>query len=348
MGEQLKQELHNKLSNDEDEPSVQDKGGNIDAAAEEDAVCLSLTESVYCEVLFAWVNYKYGRIFKSMTALVLCLIIQTCMACVMLPAFVQDDIKSKVQSENYDGQNRFKVWASDPDAGAEETENKTWAQWVCLGDDWSWPAKEVETAETYTKTFLGTNYGMFFGTLAILLWFGFITKELQGIWSYALFTSLPCDDLCTWLRQGRADPGRDTANAKLGIVLKLNAVVVVIARLVICFHLGYYGMRFLSYTTDLKDFVLNSVALGFIYEIDEIFFSISVTSRTKVAFQGVKPFTPVGNTQAMRLAMLTDFVENTLWLTMLGLTIPCIIFVLVPFSSMYKNEMYQVICPPDA
>merc|ERR1712113_1151936 len=103
-------------------------------------------------------------------------------------------------------------------------------------------------------------------------------------------------------------------------------------------------MRFLSYTTDLKDFVLNSVALGFIYDIDEMFYSISVPSRTQAAFNRLKPFKPDVATLASKLSEWTPFVEGMLWIVMLCLAIVSVLWVLSPFSSMYKTQMYEVLC----
>merc|ERR1712196_752004 len=66
-----------------------------------------------------------------------------------------------------------------------------------------------------------------------------------------------------------------------------RAIVVCLAaaRLVIALSIAYQGAWFLLYSENLKDIVLNSLALGFIYDIDENLFAafVPLTRQKDVA-----------------------------------------------------------------
>ena len=51
-------------------------------------------------------------------------------------------------------------------------------------------------------------------------------------------------------------------NLRTEYVGEVLVLALAVARVVVNTLLAYYGVRFLSYTMDLKDFILNSLALG--------------------------------------------------------------------------------------
>jgi hypothetical protein len=302
-----------------------------------------LGESVYCEVLFAWANYSCYGIFNSIVTLIVCIAVQLFLACIMLPSVVSNDVGNNVNS---DLGNLYDVWGLDNvGGGGQEQHNSTWSFWACHGMDWTWQQEHLEDAGTYAETLYSTPKGFWFGAIALLLWYGVITKELFGNWRYILPAVLSYEELNDWLRLDRYT---DAAQIRrMGIVIKLIVVLVAMVRVVICAYIAYYGMLFLVYTKSLTDFIMNSIALGFIYDIDEMFFETFVPYRKKMAFSQLEPFALTDKTFAKKLSSFDTYIDNVSLPFTLAATVLAALLVLKPFSTMYVRDMYHKICPPE-
>eukprot|EP00429_Kryptoperidinium_foliaceum_P044903 CAMPEP_0176128126 /NCGR_PEP_ID=MMETSP0120_2-20121206/64734_1 /TAXON_ID=160619 /ORGANISM="Kryptoperidinium foliaceum, Strain CCMP 1326" /LENGTH=183 /DNA_ID=CAMNT_0017463201 /DNA_START=15 /DNA_END=563 /DNA_ORIENTATION=- len=134
---------------------------------------------------------------------------------------------------------------------------------ICNGLTWSWEADMAGDMSNYANySWLSASSipdGRFFGYVAITLWVGYVFQELRSIFSYLCLLSLgaPPDDGPTFVYDHCSGSGRLT-----GLTRGMRAAVLGVAsvRLILCLSLGVFGIRFLAYTTNLSDFILNSVA----------------------------------------------------------------------------------------
>lgn len=149
--------------------------------------------------------------------------------------------------------------------------------------------------------------GYLFGGIALLLWMGYQVMELKSIMNYLQLLFLPSGadpasagnsrNACWPKENAKAEGKHYTYNREegsghlvsLNLPGKIVVVFVTIARLFICYKLTIYGAQFLCYTSSLKDFLLNSVALVFVYDIDELFFTVFLSSRKQRRIATLEP-----------------------------------------------------------
>lgn len=159
--------------------------------------------------------------------------------------------------------------------GAKE-DNK---QLHCAGEEWSWYDEQLGDMGDYAQEVLWTTKGQLFGGMALALWMLLIIKEFRKTSKYFLLTRL-----------GEYDPSirngfwydTKTGTWKLDSLGMFARVVIVVAgcwRIFINGYLGYEGAFFLMNTTSLVDFILNSLALGFVQELDEMVFEVALSDK---------------------------------------------------------------------
>ncbi|CAK0902444.1 unnamed protein product [Prorocentrum cordatum] len=68
-------------------------------------------------------------------------------------------------------------------------------------------------------------------------------------------------------------------------------LLVVVPRLAIAFFLLNAGLLFLCHTVNLQQLLFNSLALGFVLDIDEMIYPIFVPSRVQRVASRMRPFT---------------------------------------------------------
>mmetsp|Transcript_74896 Transcript_74896/g.216535 ORF Transcript_74896/g.216535 Transcript_74896/m.216535 type:complete len:198 (-) Transcript_74896:300-893(-) len=158
---------------------------------------------------------------------------------------------------------------------------------------------------------------------------------------------LAVDWLCVPGIQGKPDYVYDTGagiGTLHGLSLVVRGVIVIIAacRLALTCALAYFGMLYLSYTTNLADFILNCVALLFIQDIDELFFRLLLSSdKQKVIRTLDAPTVNVPKVEALQ--RLSPFFELGLVVTMLA-TVAIFSKVLEDYSEAYINSAYGEVC----
>jgi len=130
--------------------------------------------------------------------------------------------------------------------------------------------------------------------LVLLVWLMTVIVEITSIIRFASsLISLPRAQ-ATRLSQTRANTLRMDGISITRLVVMLFAVV--LPRLVVAFALLFAGCEFLLATTTLQDLVLNAVALGFIFDLDELFFGLlPARCQAMVKFSeqlSIKSFSP--------------------------------------------------------
>lgn len=198
----------------------------------------------------------------------------------LISEFAVDNLKPLVDG---DAGNELEFWRDGDGSGngaidSHTEEHRAWASWACEGMDWSFFASALDDYGTYTTPFASTpiSKGRLFGIVALVLWSALIIKEFTMIVRFACLLLLPTcgggQSACV------VRDGRPTIEA-LPCWVKLAAGCMVVVRLAIIMVLGINGLKFLAYTENLKDFVLNSLALGFIFDLDEMVFATFVSPK---------------------------------------------------------------------
>merc|ERR1719440_330110 len=174
---------------------------------------------------------------------------------------------------------------------------------ACSHEQWTWEENMVDEMEKYTTKWLGVQQGLLFGAIALFLWCTAVAKEIRLVIDFAMF-ALPIT--CNVKNKKSVEvlaaadpdtkapvPGRDPATGAIvpPVVVegeqlpatehetfhmcKYKVIIVAIAllRLAVALLVGWYGSVFLCHTDNLKDFVLNTLALAFVYEIDDLVFN---------------------------------------------------------------------------
>merc|ERR1711907_542590 len=100
-----------------------------------------------------------------------------------------------------------------------------------------------------------------------------VVQEFRLIFDYAMLLGLPTSPASRCYVKGKL--------VALPAWVKGAVAVVVLVRLFINVTLGRHGAIFLCYTMNLQDFIMNSLALGFIYTLDEMVYDIFIHKRKK-------------------------------------------------------------------
>lgn len=111
-------------------------------------------------------------------------------------------------------------------------------------------------------------------------------------------------------------------------------------RILVILSLGYYGLVFLVYTDNLKDFILNSVALGFVLDIPDIVFSAFASLKVK---QNVKD----QSNRAAREVIVSGYVSAGSGLIAVFFAFIAVAWAaheLVKFSWMLDKSVLQELC----
>lgn len=284
---------------------------------DEDDSLITIPESIYCDVV---ITVARGHIPEVVTSLVLtvgCILLQICLAQTMAGQLAGDGAQlfgmvnlSDVPTEisRFDGNSLFDIWSSSSTKGdtCDMGVKKKW--WACNEFSWSYEAEAAGDMGSYFTETHGQWQGFLFGGIALFLWMGYQVMELKSIMNYAQLLFLPSGahpqlasektrNAC-WPKSNALAEGKHYVYNKeegsgslksLSLPAKICVVLVMIARLYICVNLTNFGAKFLCYTSSLKDFILNSVALVFVYDIDELFFTVFLSSRKQRRITTLEP-----------------------------------------------------------
>lgn len=235
--------------------------------------------------------------------LILSLLLQFAFAIWMVGSISSGDKELAQKLEAGAGAGKYNVfadWRIDEKAGAEYNgvPRLQWANWACIGQDWSWQESKIDDYTKYSASLLGAKgwmmKGWVFGMVAIFLWSANIVSALRGVLSYFML-ALPCTKIVRkdqYPKQAVQDELQKlNEHTDRGwwpqVFVKGTVVFIAIARLVAICVLGFNGVKFLAFTDNLKDFILNSVALMFVIDIPDILFKAFASNKEKVSLANI-------------------------------------------------------------
>lgn len=305
-------------------------------------------ENVFSDFVLSVARRKPGGMMVSFFVLVLCTTTELLFALRLVPLAIPSDITdyTEVQLDHGDA-NFFKMWREEgsPGAGKQKfLESMTVSQWACSGSSYTWWGDKVNDMSSYGETSpFGCSEGIFFGTLCIFIWIATVLKELRASLNFGCLMTLPSTT------PGEADY-QYSREEKVGRLVSLSlpakgaVALCVVLRLSVNIALLIYGCQFLAHSQSLQDFVLNSVALGFIYELDELFFEVLVSSDKQKVVRSLER--PLVHHALARRVMLASrpFVEIGGIILCAAVLIPVVAGYLEPFAKTYVKDVLQVVC----
>lgn len=258
---------------------------------------IEVEPSVYSDIVITGAHGNIWEVANSVVILTMCILVQLAFAVIMGQCLAENEVADKIDTETQFGSvNLYHEWTkSTTAAGGSVCQwgiTRSW--WVCQAKKWGYEAEKVKQMEEYTADVsifhlnLKMDKGTFFGLVAIFVWLGYMLKEFKSILSYLRLMWLPClhDHTHDYTYNRRTGEGHLHG---LCIPVKVIVLLTAAARCVICYFLTVNGCKFLSYTEELKDFILNSVALAFVYDLDELFFQIFLSSHKKHRVNTLQP-----------------------------------------------------------
>lgn len=127
--------------------------------------------------------------------------------------------------------------------------------------------------------------GELFGLLSLMLWSATIVQAFRAVLaSAAVLIAKPPNLSASVIDKLTEDEAAcwDCANRiASSVVVQCWVVMITCGRVFIIGSLWWYGGQFLSHTDNLKDFILNSVALGFVVDVPVLFFNAFAGNRQK-------------------------------------------------------------------
>jgi len=225
---------------------------------------------------------------------------------------------------------------------------------ACAGEDWSYKEDFVSKAADYFPHDR-PNQGLVFGVVALMIWIANVVQEIASIVNYCGLAHLPDPDdenpevnsfVGGFVQQTDPKTGQPASGKLLYLSLRVKALVVVVTmgRFVVAVLLLWVGVRFLSYTTDLKDFVLNSLALAFVLQVDDLAFLILVPRnvRARVACMEQPTIDASGGFGVFKC--LVGNADVATFFGVLLCTAFAVSFWLMPFQDRYRASLCALGC----
>lgn len=307
---------------------------------------IEFPESVYSDFVVTCARGRAWPICTSSLVLFICLLAQSVFTA-MVAIVAVDGVSEMTATEGKDGDqiNLYAMWRESlPNTTAMGT-HFTKQGLICNGLSWSWEANMAEDMLNYaTYSWLSMNNlpdGRFFGYVAITLWILYVLQELRSIFSYMCVLSI-----------GQPPKGRSAfhfdqlsgAGQLVGLTkgVMVAIVMVTMARLALCLTLGFYGIKFLAYTTNLGDFILNCVALLFIHDVDDLCFAVLLSHDKQKAVRTLEA-PAVGGRLSRGLSQISPFTE-VLAVVLALIAVCCCSTLVEDFSEAYIAGAYSEVC----
>jgi hypothetical protein len=220
---------------------------------------------------------KFGNLihlFGLTGLLVASMYTQMVLAVYVIPLISLDEYGEKLEVEGIG--NLFGQWRRSPVRGAAPVagmQGETHADLACTERQWSWEEDVIDDLGKYRKkmTFfmmIPTGTGHFLGIMVLSIWVCTAIVQLRSWAGFVLLLFLPeylteeaMDNVVESRKSWRVMRGFKKKQAKATVVavaLARGALIILVAR---------SGMVFLARTDNLNDFILNSVALAFVFEL---------------------------------------------------------------------------------
>jgi hypothetical protein len=258
---------------------------------------------------------------------------------VMVQHVSEDEVKEKIPEMEWMNEDPLSDW------NQVGTNGTKWRVFACAGEDLSFMESKVDDMKKYSTPLIdgyALTYGELFGTLAMFLFAASCFKEFLSIVNQLMLLKLKTNSNFK-SKDLRWSGSHEGQLASLHNSCRLVVVVTAIGRLIICGYLLVVGIRFLSHTEALKDFILNSVALVFIFEIDDLIFEVFLPVYKKRQVERIAPvFVDVSSDRYL------GFISNhTELITLVG--VPVVLSAttalhFLPFAGQYAYGLRQL-CP---
>jgi len=225
---------------------------------EDDNVIICLHNAMPC---LSFITVRSLTLVLCTSLTILTFYIQFVFSFYLVPAVADDEILEKVP-EN--GTNQFEMYRDLHGARMPH---------ICGGSKWSWPESVADDLRKYTQPahlllFFPMCQGRLFAIVCIGVWACVIAMQFRAVFHSFVLIFMK-NSIQPAITQGEPqDPPEEIADLNWDSWIGKCAVIkVTFWRLLTVGYVGYYGMMFLAYTDNLKDFILNSVALAFIFEV---------------------------------------------------------------------------------
>jgi len=198
----------------------------------------------------------------------------------LIPPISQDEYSGKFEFSATDGvENVMENWRREQGV-PHEGETHGWAFWACRGNDWSWEQDMIDNFQkysTHSEFAFGLNFrnGTIFGLCATFLWAASVVKAFRSCAGQASLLLMDEDhstkklDFSLWTNP----------------LCKLTLALMVTSRMIVIAGMAYHGVNFLVYTDNLKDFILNSIALGFVFDMPDLLYDALAANNEKSAIE---------------------------------------------------------------
>jgi len=251
-----------------------------------------LHESVYSSAIVACAWGAKFEMLKHLVWVMLCIFFQFKLGWIMVGLISGNSLGSMLHVADSDkAYNLYAHWSADPVEGAYCSDGKTHRAWACRQQSWGWHTTKIKHMQAYTDTSLslwgmGLPTGGAIGVIAIFMWVCTVLKEFRQAKRSMWLLYLPDTNSKGLVRVRETGSYQLVALPLLG---RLAVVGLAGARVFIAAALGIRGCQFLAHTDELSGFVLNSVALGYIFDLDELFFSVLVSEKMHLIIHNMQP-----------------------------------------------------------
>jgi len=286
-------------ADDEEETKCLDTFGWADWMGPKETIQLEVDENIFdLFVLFVYIRHwrktpetKWGNcgwnwsgLFLKFCLVLITLYFQWVFAVHLVPAVIQNDFQPKIDLQVYES------WRLDPKRGSQTLDRqdalgKSFAELACTGRAFSFAEEKADDLGDYVApaslfnipgTTIGfpMSAGKLFGILAIALWGGTVSNALRGWCRNATLVAK-----FFYIHVESSKRSNVYWHPRV-----LVLIVIFVFRLIIIANLAYWGVKFLAWTDNLKDFILNSVALGFIFDLPTLVYTGFASSHDKNLF----------------------------------------------------------------
>merc|ERR1712232_1027182 len=129
------------------------------------------------------------------------------------------------------------------------------------------------------KDSYGNYKGLTFSIIAAFWWLMYVVEEVRDVF---FFARLGYDGRLAKPSENNPD---EVEKVNLCCIAKVCTLLVAVVRFYVAERIGSKGVQFLFQTIYLKDLILNSVALTFMYEIDDLFYRAFVPLQPQASLK---------------------------------------------------------------
>lgn len=225
---------------------------------------------------------QFGNLFSLVflsSILLVSMYVQYVIGSFIAPLISLDEYAEKLDVEG-EG-NLFVRWRNSPLRGAKPVmtlPGETHGDLACSERQWSWEEDVIDDIGKYRRkmTFLmmfPIGSGHFVGIVTLSLWVCTAVAQLRAWGGFLLLAFLP--EFLTEEAVAAIEESHKAGGAMMDFSrhrAKICIVLVGIGRGMLIADVAYNGVLFLAMSDNLKDFILNSVALAFVFELPQLLY----------------------------------------------------------------------------